>query len=439
MKNVNPARELAAKSLRRLSDGKYVNLEVSAALKPGALSSEDRGLYTALVYGVVERLITLDYIIEKQAVRPVCEISEDALWALRLGIYQLAFMDKIPPHAAVDQSVELCEKRSSRGFVNAVLRSFIRGGCKICYPDRISGGEAGYLSVRYSVPIPLCRMFIEWYGAEFSEKLFSAFLQKENIGVRVNTLKISVNDAAERIGAVISGVCGFNLSVSSVSDERVASGLDEGLWFVQDAASSLCAQVLAPQPGERIADVCAAPGGKSFAAAISMKNRGEVYSFDLHENKISLIREGAKRLGIDIISARDRDARNPDSALLAQCDRVLCDAPCSGFGVIGKKPDIKYKDPESAARLPSIQLDILRSSSGYVKEGGILVYSTCTLNPEENGGVVGRFLAENEDFEKCPFEWSGGRCEGELTLFPHLHKTDGFYICKLKRRDKVRG
>ena len=428
MGKVNPAREAAHASLIKMKSGKYSNLEVNSTLVKRELSGADRGLYTALVYGVVERVMTLDAVIEKYSKTPLEKIDPEALAALRLGIYQLSFMDKIPDHAAVDESVTLAGKRAG-GFVNALLRAYLRDSKKLPLPKE---GSEEYLSVAYSVPRDLCHRFVSWFGYERAESIFAAFLENERITLHVNTLKISVGEACERLGAEKSLLVPD--CVCTESFDGVSEGIEKGLWFVQDEASALCAYILGAEPGETVVDTCACPGGKSFATAVNMKNEGTLRSFDIHENKLSLIRKGAEKLGISIISAEARDARKPDSALFEKADRVLCDAPCSGLGVIGKKPDIKYKDIASIDNLPAIQYDVLCGAAKYVKRGGTLVYSTCTLNPEENFEVCKKFLENNNEFALKPFTWAKGECSGSLVLMPDTDGTDGFYICKMERK-----
>lgn len=418
MAEVNPARALAYRSLLKIKCGKYSNLEVDTTLKRAQLSPEDKALYTRLTYGVWERLITLDFAVSQYSSTPLEKISEEALAALRLGIYQLKFCDKIPDHAAVSESVELCPKKQ-RGFVNAVLRSFIRANTEIKIPSHMT--EPQRLSVLYSVAEPLCARFLQWYG-DRAEKILSSFFDKQEISLRVNTLKISTSDAAKKLNAQLSTVAEDSLIVSSF--DGVSQGLESGLWFVQDSASSLCAQILGCLPGELLVDTCSAPGGKTFASAIRMENRGRVVSLDIHANKLSLIKKGARALGLDIVETHQNDARHPIEDLVGKADRVLCDAPCSGLGVMGKKPDIRYKNAEDIDRLPQIQREVLAGAAKYVKSGGVLVYSTCTLNPSENGGVCKSFLSENPDFQLCE----------ERTLFPDTDKTDGFYICKMRKR-----
>ncbi|MBR6676375.1 MAG: 16S rRNA (cytosine(967)-C(5))-methyltransferase RsmB [Clostridia bacterium] len=429
MGKVNPAREAALSSLLKMKSGKYTNLEVNATLGKTELTGADKGLYTALVYGVCERVITLDKTIAKYSKTPLDKIDEKALAALRLGIYQLAFMDKIPDHAAVDESVTMAGKRAG-GFVNAILRSFIRDEKRIELPEK---GNSEYISVAYSVPTELCERFIGWYGYGETEKIFAAFLENEKITLRVNNLKTTREKALEMLGAEPSAIA--ENSICTDSFDGVSEGIEKGYWYVQDAASALAVSTLGAKPGELVVDTCACPGGKSFGVAIDMKNEGKLYSFDIHENKLSLIKKGARKLDIDIITASKRDARDPDPELFEKADRVLCDAPCSGLGVIGKKPDIKYKELSSIDNLPTIQYDVLCGAAKYVKAGGVLLYSTCTLNPEENFGVCRRFLENNNEFSMEPFVWAKGECNGALTLMPHIDGTDGFFICKMRRKE----
>ena len=405
-----------------LANNKYVNLEVQSALNRCNLEGADRGLYSAIVYGCIERLITLDFIISSLSSRPLEEIDDSTLCAIRIGICQMSFMDKIPNHAAVDESVELAPKKS-RGFVNAILRSYLRNKPEM---PKKEDGYIKYLSVNYSVPEELCELFVRDYGEE-TEDIFAAFLEREKIYLRLNTLRAESKEKAAALGAIESGKCKGVVSVPSF--EGVAEGIDAGLWFVQDEASAYAAQSLGAVAGETVVDTCAAPGGKSFAVALSMENKGKLYSFDLHENKINLIKKGAAKLGIDIIEAAAGNAKAPKEELVGRADRVLCDAPCSGLGVIGKKPDIKYKAVSAVLDLPRVQAEIIRGAAQYVKQGGCLVYSTCTLNKRENEEVVKAFLAENKDFSLVPFDG----CDGMKTMLPHKDKTDGFFIAKMIR------
>ncbi len=416
-------------------DGRYSNLEINAALTNSPLSDADRSLYTALVYGVIERAVTLDYVITKLSSRPFESIDEPTRCAIRLGLYQLAFMDRIPAHAAVAETVELAPQKS-RGFVNAILRSFQRGGCEIPLPG--TDMPIKRLSVAYGTPTELCQFFTDSYGTETTERLLAAFLKHPPVTLRINTLKTTAEEMLARFKEENAQPSPFAADMITLPRAaHIAEGIRDGLYFVQDPASRLCVHALDPKPGETVIDTCAAPGGKSFSAAIDMQNRGTLYSFDLHENKISLIRKTAAALGITILTAQAQNAKSPLAALLGKADRVLCDAPCSGLGVIGKKPDIKYKPLSSVAALPQIQYEILTGASAYVRPGGVLVYSTCTLNPQENEHVVRRFLEANPAFSLTPFDLgAAGFCpDGMRTFFPHEDGCDGFFIAKMIRNE----
>ena len=419
-------------------DGSYSNLALDAAIRAGNFSPADRGLLTALVYGVIERRVTLDYLIDRLSDRPADGIDPQVRGILRLGLYQLRYLDRIPPHAAINESVALATRKTA-GFVNALLRSYQRRSGELTLPEK-EDGLIPYLSVRYSFPEPLCARFVDIFGEERAERVLAAFATQPPLTVRVNTLRTD-RDALIRTladgGAAPSHISPDGVTLDSA--ESLRRGVEEGLFFVQDAASQLCVRTLDAKPGQTVIDACCCPGSKSFGAAIDMKNEGRLLSFDLHRNKLSLVEAGAKKLGISILETDARDSRTFDPALVGIADRVLCDVPCSGFGVIAKKPEIRYKDPADSAALPDIQLAILENNCRYVKDGGILVYSTCTLLPEENEGNIARFLAAHPEFSPKPFAHGDIKAaNGMLTLTPDEHGTDGFFIAKL-RKGRARG
>ncbi len=433
----NNARRVAVTAISRWErDGKYINLELDATLERSALTGADRALAAAIIYGVVERKLTLDAETERLSGRELSRLDAETKAAISVGLYQLIYMDKIPPHAAVNETVAAAPQRS-RGLVNAVLRRSIREGCKVLLPDR-EADEAAYLSRLNSVPEWIVRSWIRDYGAD-AEGIAASANSHPAVTLRVNDLRTTQEDLLRRFHA--EGVEAEAVDVAPdmirlLSGQKITElyGYSEGLWFVEDAASRLAALALGARPGEMVADVCAAPGGKSFSVAIDMQNKGKLCSHDLHKNKIRLITSGAERLGITIIDAFVRDATKCDGGE-GTFDRVLCDAPCSGLGVIAKKPDIRYKNEADVIRLPEIQYSILSASAKLVKSGGMLVYSTCTLRREENDMIRERFLAETEDFvpylpEDFPIQTDGGA----VTLMPHKHGTDGFYIAGFKRK-----
>lgn len=406
----------------------YSNIALDNALRGSNMSDADKRLCSALFYGVTEKRITLDYRISSLSERTLSELDPAVLTALRLGLYQLIFLDRIPPHAAINETVSLVSRKQS-GFVNAVLRAHTRAP-ELSLPTR--DDPVKYLSVAYSVCEPLAAKLISCFG-EGAEDVLRGFESTPEITVRTNTLKISRDALCEKLDARVTPNSPVGLYVKG--SVRELYGFDDGLFFVQDEASQICVEALGAREGETILDICACPGSKSFGAAISMNNKGRLIAFDLHENKLSLVRSGAERLGIDIIDTLARDGRELLPELAGTADRVLCDVPCSGFGVLAKKPELRYKDPAESVSLPQIQSDILDNACRYVKAGGVLVYSTCTVLPEENGENIKRFLAGHGEFELCP--WSVGGIsapEGMLTLYPHVHGTDGFFVAKLRRK-----
>ena len=434
MHNQTPRALALSLLLRSESDNLYSNLILDTAIRRHTLSDADRGLLTALVYGVLEKKLTLDYIIDTLSDRSADKLDPDVRILLRMGLYQLRFMDRIPAHAALNETVSLAPKRA-RGFVNALLRRYTRESEGIVWPDR--GQEpVRHLSIRYSFPTPLCQKFIDIYGFDRAERLLAAIDQTPLLTLRVNTCRTSVEELSARLTAAGTSVspalhAPFALRLEG-GNPTALPGFDTGDFFVQDEASQICVEAVDAREGMRVLDICACPGSKSFGMAIDMNNTGALSAFDLHENKLSLIEKGAQRLGLSNITVAARDGRDFDPALEGTADRVLCDVPCSGFGVLAKKPEIRYKDLSDAARLPDIQLAIVENACRYVKSGGVLVYSTCTLFPEENEGNVARFLARHPEFS--PMDFTVGdltSTAGMLTLTPDEHGTDGFFVAKL--------
>ena len=435
------AREVAFRVLKDAAKkSTYSNIALDRALSCSELSDSDKALCSVIVLGVTERALTLDAIIDSLAARRD-DVDADARVLLRMGIYQIEYLDRIPDHAAVNETVSLASRRI-RGFVNAVLRSFLRarasGGIDSLFPSK-NDDAIGYLSLKYSFPVDVCRKFCGIYGLERTERIFEIFNRAPKMTLRINTLKISRDEYAKLLdGRDIRYETSDRLeNAIFVSSAGFASlpGADEGYFFIQDEASQICVEALGAERGELVIDTCSCPGSKSFGTAIRMGNEGEIYSFDLHQSKLSLIEKGAKRLGIDIISVAERDGREPDESLFGRADRVLCDVPCSGLGVIAKKPEIRYKRIEDFSRLPEIQYAILSGSARYVKKGGVLVYSTCTVLPGENEENVKRFLSEHAEFEAVDFA-VGGKMSvgGMLSLSPDIDLTDGFFVAKMIRK-----
>lgn len=456
-------RSLALDTLAGIARGRYGNLSIDAVLRRAPLEGADRGLYTALVFGVLEKKTTLDFLIGQLSSRPVDELEETVRLALQLGLYQLIWMDRVPDHAAVAETVGLVPRRVS-GYVNAVLRSYLRmeqgfvGGREntLTTPENwqarfpaLADDRRRAVAVAYGMPLPMCDLLIEALGEARAEGVLAGFAKRPPLTLRVDPLRTTPDALAATLAAVgVSAVPGRYSPDALLVEAAGGSpmnlpGFETGDFFVQDEASQLCVRALDARLGDTVVDVCACPGSKSFGAALTMQDTGRVFAFDLHESKLSLVRTGAERLGLTSLTAARRDARDPDPTLIGQADRVLCDVPCSGLGVMAKKPEIRYKDMAESARLPGIQRDILAASAGYVKPSGLLVYSTCTLLPAENGDIVADFLATHPDFEPCDLTFPSRdpaypdvRSErGCATLYPDLHGTDGFFIARMRKKE----
>ena len=429
------ARSLACSVLTRISsDGAYSTLSLREALAGADLPDpRDVSLATALVYGVTERRETLDYNLSLYLKQPLRKLPPQVLSVLRLGAYQLLFSDKIPAAAAVNESVKLVRRGKfsyAAGLVNAVLRRIAAAG--LALPDETD--KLRYLSVRYSVPAHLVTLLTAAYGEETARRLLESFLEPKPVFIRRNALKCTREQLIASLAAENVGVRETALqdafALERPGDITRLSAFRDGWFFVQDLSAQLAAETLGAKPGDRVIDCCAAPGGKSFAAAAAMENRGEVVAADLYPHKCALIEAGAKRLGITNLQTICADARALPGTF-APADRVLCDAPCSGLGVMGRKPEIRYQPPETAAALPALQLEILSAGAKLVKPGGTLVYSTCTLNPAENEGVCRAFLAAHPDFALSRDETYLSRCKnGFITCLPFETEGDGFFIAK---------
>lgn len=442
MKN---SREVAFDVLKKvLLDGAYSNLAVDKAIKENNLNRLDSSFCTALVYGVLERLITLDYIIRKRSSTPFRKIEDSTLIILRMGIYQILYMDKVPDSAAVNECVNIAKKKKlfkSSGFINGMLRSLIRDENKFTLPPE--DNKSLYYSVKYSCPEYLVSLWLKSYGEDVTISILESLCDRPPLTIHINNLltdseSLIENLREEGVEAEVSDICDDMLLVKNTGAVDMLKAYDLGEFFVQDTASAICAKAAGVKAGDTVYDVCSAPGGKSFAMAVNMDNKGKIKAFDLHPHKIKLIETGAKRLGISIIEASLRDAAQ-DTSFTEKADVVLCDVPCSGFGIIRRKPEIRYNKSSDYMNLPPLQYRILENSAKLVKDGGTLVYSTCTLNPEENSAVVEKFLKEHTDFKLRSFKDSVSvkseinEPDGMLTLFPVKNGSDGFFIAKMER------
>ena len=433
-------------ALRVLSAGRtasaWADASLKAQLRRDSLTGADAALATRIVYGVLQNRALLDFYLGAYCSQKLSRLQPPLADILRIGAYQILFLDKVPDRAAVNESVELAKKNgrgAASGLVNAVLRKLSLNKAQLpAIPER---DEAQALSIRYSHPKWLVRRLLALLGREEAESFLAADNAVAPLTVQVNTLRTTVAALTARLAD--AGVTAAAhpwvpdcLELTGSGDLTELDAFREGLFFVQDPAAKLVSLIAAPQKGGRVIDVCAAPGGKSFGAAVAMGDEGEILACDLHENKLKRIKEGANRLGLKSIQtfAADGTVFRPEWADSA--DTVLVDAPCSGLGIIRKKPDVRYKSPDDLFTLTVAQAAILENAARYVRPGGVLLYSTCTILPEENGQVVDGFLAGHPDFSRETFALPApvGEQPGELTLWPHRHGTDGFYICRLRRR-----
>ncbi|MDR3314651.1 MAG: 16S rRNA (cytosine(967)-C(5))-methyltransferase RsmB [Oscillospiraceae bacterium] len=440
-------RLVAFRLLRRMEqNGAYANLALDSALGRENLSEADSALCAALVYGVAERRRTLEYQLEDLLRKPLRQLPPEAKIALELGLYQLYFMQRIPAHAAINESVELVKHGKAAfaaGMVNAVLRR--AAGRELRLPVR-GEDELRWLSIRYSCPEWLCRLWVESYGGETAEALLAAALEQAPLALRVNTRRCTPAQLRARLeGAGVACAASPWLPAALLLPKSGAipqlPGFGEGWFHVQDTAAQLCCRALAPEPGETVFDLCAAPGGKSFTLAQMMEDQGRVVAMELHPARVALIAEGAQRLGLRSVAAEQGDAADAAKILAnhGKAARILCDVPCSGLGVLRKKPDIREKTQTDIDKLPKMQYHILCSASECLREDGTLVYATCTLHPAENEELCRRFLQEHPAFtaESVLPEVPGYRREGEpwLTLMPHINGADGFFIAKFTKRN----
>lgn len=440
------ARHAAVTALLRIQEqGGYSNIVLDELLERLTLSPTERAMTARLVYGVTERRLTIDYLLNKLSSTPVKQMSPAVREILRVGVYQLRFTDGVPAFAAINECVSLtrafgCGRLS--GFVNGVLRAVQREADRLLseLPDTDKG-----LEIRYSCPRAHIRAWRQAYGDERMRGLLDSLNDAPPAYIRVNTTRTT----AETLTAVLTaaGVTCTPIdglpNALCVSPAQALHCLPDEIkshFYFQDAASQWCCFALGAQPNERVADVCAAPGGKSLTVAQYMNGRGMIEAADLYEQKCATINRRAAEYGLTCIRAVCRDATQPPAdERLGQFDRVICDAPCSGMGVVRRKPEIRYKDPTDFSDLPALQLEILSQAAKLVRVGGVLQYSTCTLRPEENEQVAEAFLASHPAFsprllplETC-FAQAGLPVSHQITLFPHIHGTDGFYIAAFER------
>lgn len=441
-KRVSTARDTALEVLTQISSANaWSDGSLKRTIARNGLDSRDAALATRICYGVIQNRMLLDYYIGCYCTQRPNHLEPVILNILRIGAYQILFMDKIPHRAAVNEAVEMVKRHGrprAAGLVNAVLRKFVTNWLDM--PALPEDSRVSWLSLRYSHPKWLVQRLIAEIGEEETEKFLQCNNEIAPVTIQTNRLKLADEDLEKELRS--AGVAAERhpwlegcFQISGTGDLESMAAFREGHFMVQDAAARLAAMAAQPRPDGRVLDVCAAPGGKSFALAIDMGDRGDILACDIHPHKLKLLESGAQRLGIRSVRTALADAREPHAAWEGQADLVIADVPCSGLGIIRKKPDIRYKNPDELAKLPDIQRAILANAATYIRPGGTLIYSTCTVLRAENEAVTDDFLNGHPDFAREAFALPGpiGVVNGQITLWPQRHGTDGFYICRMRR------
>ncbi len=437
------ARDTALEVLLQVSGANaWSDGSLKRTIAKNKLESRDAALATRLAYGVIQNRMLLDYYIGCWCTQRPGHLEPVILNILRLGAYQILFMDRIPSRAAVNEAVEMVKRHGrpkAAGLINAVLRKFsVHREDMSPLPD---GSLAERLSVRYSHPQWLVQHLLDQIGEEETERflrcnneIVPTTIQTNYLLTDPDTLEKELHQAG--VSAEMHPWLGGCFLVSGTGDLERLEPFQQGHFMVQDPAARLVALAAQPVPGSRVMDVCAAPGGKSFSLAIDMGDRGQILSCDIHPHKLNLMERSAQRLGISCVRTALADGREFHAVWQEQADLVVADVPCSGLGIIRKKPDIRYKDPGELSRLPEIQGQILSNAARYVRPGGVLIYSTCTVLRAENEAVTDDFLAHHPDFERESFTLPQpiGETEGHITLWPQRLDTDGFYICRMRKK-----
>jgi len=439
------AREAAALAAFMLAEeGAWSEGALDRTLSRTGLSGREAAFATRLFYGTVQNVMLLDWYLRHFSSLRLKKIEPRVKICLRMGLYELIMMDRVPEHAAVNETVSLVRRlchanERTVGFANAVMRSAARAVSEGALPLLSCSDKADYYSLRYSHPEWLVRELFKEYGEELAGRICELNNEYASVCVRVNHMKATPSGVLSELGAA-----GFQTTPHpKVPEVMLCTGgnitslpcFKEGRVTIQDTSGVVAVSAAAPVAGMFVIDCCAAPGGKSFLIAEKMRNTGRIMACDIYPNKLERIKEGAERLGLKIIEPVLQDACELRTEWEGRADIVFCDVPCSGFGVIRKKPEIRYRDKEKIAELPELQKKIISNCARYVKPGGLLVYSTCTILRRENDEVIDAFLADNPLFHReC---WShpvcGERPEGSVTLLTPIHNTDGFFIARLRR------
>ncbi len=436
-------REIAYKVLLDIEkNNNYSNMAINKHFKDVKLSNQDRGLATEIIYGVIENKYYIDYMIDKLSKVKTNKMEIYVKTLLRMGVYQIIFLNSISDYAAVNETVNLAKKKNSKvsGFINGILRNVIRQKEEIGKVK--TKDDVDYLAIKYSYDKWMIRNWMIHFGKEFTEELLEANNQRPNIYLRTNTLKITRDELIEKlekqnIKASKVNVVEEAIKVEHLKDIENNKLYKEGLFTVQDVSSMLVGKVMNPKENSLVLDVCSAPGGKTTHMATLMNNTGKVISRDIYDHKLKLIKASTKRLGLTNVDVQEFDGMKLDRESIAKFDYVLADVPCSGLGIIRRKPEIKYKEKEDFRELPPIQKKILENAAKYVKVGGTLIYSTCTIQDSENIDVVNEFLQKHKNFELVPIKEVNvdldNQEKGYMKIYPNVHDMDGFFISKLIR------
>ncbi|MCX7884351.1 MAG: 16S rRNA (cytosine(967)-C(5))-methyltransferase RsmB [Caloramator sp.] len=440
-------RLVAVKTLCDIDEKKsYSNIKLNYYFKKYDLSPVDRAFSTEILYGTIRWRLKIDYVISRFAKNGINKISPWVLNSIRIAVYQIFFMDRVPDFAAVDRSVEIVKQKEPRAasFTNAILRNILRNK-EIFYSINIKDKYKRF-SIEYSHPEWFVKKFINELGEEFTIDLMKKNNTPSELTARVNTLKISKEDLVKILESkgieVQNGRLYESIIFKGYSNIEKSYEFNNGYFIIQDESSMLSSKILNPMPSERIIDMCSAPGGKATHIAQLMLNKGEIFSFDIYEHKLKLINENAKKLGIDIIKTQLRDATIYYEDLKDSADKVLVDAPCSGLGLIRKKPEIRWNiNEDDIIELSKVQKAIINNAAKYVKQKGILLYSTCTISTEENENIIFDFLKNNKNFDLIdicayiPKEFKNDNCKkGFIKLYPNVNNCDGFFIAKFERK-----
>ncbi|KNZ68735.1 sun protein [Thermincola ferriacetica] len=444
------ARKLALEVIYQVDrEGAYSNIALNKVLEKYQPEKKDRAFITELVYGTLKRLNTLDWIAGRFVSRPLDSLTPWIRNIIRMGIYQIFFMDKVPNSAACNESVNLARKFGHQGtvkFVNGVLRNVVRHKDRLKWPDK-DAEPVEYLSIHYSHPTWMVSLWLEEFGFEETEKLCRANNETPPNSIRTNTLKISRDEligvlAGEGVECRKGEFAPETINISGFKSIASLKSHAQGLYLVQDESSTMVGHIVAPKPGSKVIDACSAPGGKTTHLAQLMNNQGRILAGDIHQHKMGLIKENCSRLGINIIEPALVDARELHKEYKEWADFVLVDAPCSGLGVLRRRPELRWrKTVNRFNELTALQMAILRSAAQCVKAGGVLVYSTCTVNRRENLDLVRSFLENAPEFrldsllplfpDTCDRTKFPTAAEGYIQFLPHVHGTDGFFAARM--------